>query len=70
MNSVFKSMLALCCTVAFSACGRQEAAPMPVEDTVFSETVGAMDKARAVDDVTRQHKQDLDRAMEAAEGAP
>jgi hypothetical protein len=64
------SALVLCCVL--SACGgNQDEArePMPVKDTVFGDTVGTMDKARAVEETTMQHKENLDRAMEDAESA-
>jgi hypothetical protein len=43
--------------------------PPPVEDTVFGELTGAMDKARAVEDTTLQRKEELDRALEQQEKA-
>jgi hypothetical protein len=61
------SVLAL----ALCACGagREEAKePMPVEDTVVGDTIGAIDKARSVETTTQQHKEALDRAMEEAHG--
>lgn len=72
MNAAHRSLVALLLAVALSGCGAKEsetAQPMPVEDTVFGDTVGAMDKARAVEAQTMQHKEELDRAMENAEGA-
>ena len=66
-----RTLAALCCAVALTACGgaqEEEKAPMPVEDTVFGDAVGTMDKARAVEETTLKHKEELDRAMETAEG--
>lgn len=40
--------------------------PPPVEETVFGDTVGTLDRARAVEDVTRQRTQALDQALEGA----
>lgn len=42
--------------------------PPPVEETVFGDAVGTMDRARAVEDITQQQKRDLDAAIEASEG--
>lgn len=41
----------------------------PVEARPLDEMTGAMDKARAVQDTTLQHKEDLDRALRENEGA-
>lgn len=71
MNAAHRSMLVLILAVELAACGAgQEAAeqPPPVADTALGDMVGTMDKARAVEATTMQHKEDLDRAMEAAEG--
>jgi hypothetical protein len=38
--------------------------PPPVEETVFGDAVGTMERARGVEDTTLQHKQDLDRAID------
>jgi hypothetical protein len=56
-----------------TACGGAEdaeehPAPPPVEETVFGDMVGTMDEARAVQDTTMKHKQDLDRALQESEG--
>lgn len=68
MKAAFALGGALFIAVALSACGQEAAEPMPVEETVFGDTVGAIDKARAVEDVTLKHKENLDRAMDAAAG--
>lgn len=70
MHAVHRSLVAVMLNLALAACGgaSEEERPMPVEDTVFGDTVGTMDKARAVEQTTLQHKEDLDRAMEDAEG--
>ncbi len=59
--------------VALSACGGSEPSeaplpPPPVQETVFGDAVGTMDRARAVEDVTMQHKQALDQALDQADG--
>jgi hypothetical protein len=53
-----------------AGCGSQSEPPPPppVEETVFGEAVGTMDRARAVEDITQQQKRDLDAAIEASEG--
>ena len=62
------------CLVALGGCGggsaepEERPAPPPVEDTVFGDTVGTLDKARGVQDTVDSHKQDLDRQMDANEG--
>ena len=38
------------------------------DETVFDDMIQTQDKARAVEDLSMQHKQDLDEAIEAAEG--
>ncbi len=38
------------------------------DETVFDDMIQTQDKARAVEGVTLGHKQDLDQALEAAEG--
>jgi hypothetical protein len=43
-----------------------EPTPPPVEDTAFGEMVGTMDKARAIEDTTMRHKEELDRQLDDA----
>jgi hypothetical protein len=52
-----------------AACGseRKPAEPPPVEDTVFGDMAGAVDKARAVEGTVQDHKQAIDRALEQNE---
>ncbi len=54
-----------------SACGSDAPPepPPPVSETVFGDTVGTMDRARAVEDVTQAQKQALDAAIRQSEGA-
>jgi hypothetical protein len=64
-------LAAMLFSFGLAACGsdsepREETAP--VKDTVAGDLVGTMDKARGVEDTTMQHKEELDRAMDAAEG--
>lgn len=61
---------ALLMSLWLAACGSAEApseAPPPVQETVFGDTVSTMDKARAVEDTTMQHKEALDRAVQQQE---
>lgn len=53
----------------FAACGSEPepTPPPPVEDTVFRDMAGAVDKARAVEGTVQQHKEGLDRALEQNE---
>ena len=58
-------LLCGCGSAEDSAADKTE--PVPVEDSVFGDMVGTMDKARAVEDTTMQRKQDLDRALDGGE---
>lgn len=71
MRAVYRSLIASFIAVVLIACGAaQEEAkePMPVADTVFGDTVGALDKARAVEATTQERKQEIDRALEESQG--
>ena len=68
MTAARKWLPALVAFLGLCACGAQEEPP-PVKDTVFGDAVGAMDKARAVENTTLQHKEELDRAMDEAENS-
>jgi hypothetical protein len=46
----------------------QDTAKNTAKNTVFKEMVGTMDKARGVEDTAAQHKEQLDQALERAEG--
>lgn len=55
-----------------AACGSssldsESAGTADAGETVLDDMVGTMDRARAVDDITQQHKAALDQAMEQAE---
>lgn len=59
---------------ALAACGggKQEPPPAPApvaQDTVFDDMTGTMDKARGVQDTVDAQKRELDRQVQAAEGA-
>lgn len=49
--------------------GGEPPPPPPVQETVFGDAVGTMDRARAVEDITQQQKRDLDEAIQRSEGA-
>lgn len=52
-----------------AACGSEQkpAEPPPVEETVFKDMAGAVDKARAVDGTVQEHKKEMDRALDENE---
>jgi uncharacterized lipoprotein len=52
---------------ACSSESEQSRAPAPVKDEAYEDMARTMDKARAVEDTTMQHTEDLDRALDAAE---
>jgi hypothetical protein len=71
-NSRNCSVLALVfITSLLAACGSEQkpTAPPPVEDTVFRDMSGAVDKARAVDATVQEHKEAIDRALDSNENS-
>lgn len=56
-------------TLLLAACGSgpEPTPPPPVEETVFRDMAGAVDKARAVEGTVQEHKEGLDRALEQNE---
>jgi hypothetical protein len=66
--------LALLCVVACGGPAREQdeeearALGRDTDETVFDDAIQTQDRARAVEDVTLGHKQQLDQALEAAEG--
>jgi len=52
-----------------AACGSEAkpTAPPPVEETVFKDMSGAVDKARAVDGTIQEQKESMDRALDENE---
>lgn len=54
-----------------AACGSEQkpAAPPPVEETVFRDVAGTVDKARAVDGQVQEHKEAMDRALDQNENS-
>jgi hypothetical protein len=45
-------------------------APPPVEETVFRDMVGAMDKARGVEDTLQKQREDRDRQLVESDPPP
>ncbi len=67
------SLLALAMTTVVAACTpdpgpEKPTPPPPLKDTVFGDMAGAVDKARGVEATTMQQKQEMDRALQEAEG--
>jgi hypothetical protein len=59
--------------MVIAACGskpdeQNEPASMKVEDTVFGDMTQTMERAKSVETTTMQHKQDMDRALDANGG--
>jgi hypothetical protein len=66
-----RSLAAPLIVVALTACGAgQREAPAPAEQAPLGDMVQTMDRAYGVEDTTLEHKQALDRAMDAADGNP
>lgn len=59
------ALLAAC--LAMAACG-EPPEPPPVEETVFKDQVGALDKARAVEELNEERKRELDEKLERDSG--
>jgi hypothetical protein len=67
MTTVQRLCRSLIAVVLLGGCGSSdESRPSgtPVEEKPLGEMTDAMDKARAVQDTTLQHKEDLDRALQ------
>lgn len=69
IRSLAFALTAIAPAILAAGCGQPEAPPPPVEETVFGDAVGTLDRARAVEDITQQQKRALDAAIEASEGA-
>lgn len=69
MSAADRLFAALLVSVALAGCGGESEpkAPMDVKDTAFGDMAEAQERARAVEDTTLQHKQDMDRALDDAE---
>jgi len=65
-----RSLLSLALVASLlAACGSEQkpAEPPPVNDTVFGDMAGAVDKARAVEGTVQDQKKAIDRALEQDE---
>ena len=67
-----RALLMLIVPAALTACGAGDISsepeqPPPVEETVFAETVGTIDKARSVEETLMQQKADTDRKLQESE---
>jgi hypothetical protein len=72
MTTIKRISFAAVLAALLSSCGSGEQSqgfPLPVQDTVFGEMVGTMDKARAVESTMQQHKDALDEAVEEGDRA-
>jgi hypothetical protein len=63
-------------SLGITACGsKSEPSPEPsqeaarVKEGAFGDMVGTMDKARAVEGTTMEHKEEIDRSLDNAENA-
>jgi hypothetical protein len=69
-----KNVLCLLGLGLLAACGQdnssREPEPMPVEDTVFADQVKAMERAEDRAREMEGRMQDLNQALDSAEGAP
>jgi hypothetical protein len=71
-NSRYRSVLSLALVASLlAACGSEQkpTEPPPVEDTVFRDVAGTVDKARAVDGEVQEHKEAIDSALEQNENS-
>ena len=69
-NSRNCSVLSLALVASLlAACGSEAkpTAPPPVEETVFKDMSGAVDKARAVEGTVQEQKESMDRALDENE---
>jgi hypothetical protein len=70
MIAVHRLLAALIVSAALAACGSESEPPQTPpapKDTIAGDMARSMDKARAVEDTAMQHKEDLDRSLDAAE---
>jgi hypothetical protein len=75
MFNIQRSATILVLASLLAACGsggnnEERAPPPPRQDTAQQEMFRPLEKARAVEDTTMQHKRDMDKAIDANEGSP
>jgi ABC-type glycerol-3-phosphate transport system substrate-binding protein len=71
MSTINKVVPAVAAALLLAACSGNDkaaqSAPPPVKDTVFGDTVGTTEKARAVEDTVMQQKESIDRTLDQSE---
>jgi hypothetical protein len=68
LSALLLAMLAACGAPAPQDKEEARAKGRDTDETVFDDMIQTQDKARAVDDLSMQHKADLDAAIDASEG--
>jgi len=68
LSALLLAMLAACGVPAPQDKEEARAKGRDTDETVFDDMIQTQDKARAVEDLSMQHKADLDAAIEASEG--
>lgn len=71
MKTITRVAITLAAAGLLSACNSSDDAersqPPPIQETVFKDMAGAVDKAHEVEDVTKQRTEQLNKALEASE---
>jgi hypothetical protein len=68
LSALLLAMLAACGAPAPQDKEEARAKGRDTDETVFDDMIQTQDKARAVEDLSMQHKSDLDAAIDASEG--
>ncbi len=72
MHTVRALAMSFLVILTMTGCGAsetpEESQSPPIEETAFGETVGTLDKARAVEGTVMQQKEDIDQALQESEG--
>ena len=68
LSALLLAMLVACGAPAPQDKEEARAKGRDTDETVFDDMIQTQDKARAVDDLSMQHKADLDAAIDASEG--
>ncbi|HSN73207.1 MAG TPA: hypothetical protein VLT59_16955 [Steroidobacteraceae bacterium] len=74
MRTAIHAALVSVVVLAITGCGREpepeprRSEPMAVEDTVFGDMIETQDRARGVEDLGFQRKQEMDQAIEQNAG--
>ncbi len=68
LSALLLAMLAACGAPAPQDKEEARAKGRDTDETVFDDMIQTQDKARAVEDLSMQHKADLDAAIDASEG--